>query len=205
MLGVDLESVISNWIRLPAIGPVVLDGNDELISSSIVGSLIQVWLMINIICSLSEYLSIHIIFVDRESDRGLNKNGGGPASLRNCRMEVGLHREIEVSVLCWHRHLISRKSARVAILIIPVIRVAFTISVVSNLVVIEAGKEVSSVNEEDTRGCLGCQGINTKWDLGLIVRGPAGGVLLVPSSVIGRDAPWVSNHIYFVINSATGL
>lgn len=151
LLGVDLESVVRNWILLQSIGPIVLDRDDKFIASSIVGRLVQVWLMINIIGRLCEYLSIHIIFVDRPSDHGLNKNSGGPAGLRDCRMEVGLYREIEVSVLGWHRNLISHLLAQIVILVIPVIRVALIISVMSNLIVTEAGKEGCSVNEEDTR------------------------------------------------------
>lgn len=91
LLRVDLQGVVSHWVGLPSIGPIIFNCNYKFVASCIVSVLIQEWFVINIVIGISVDLSVHVIFVNLEGHNGLNEDGGGPTSLRNGRVKICSH------------------------------------------------------------------------------------------------------------------
>lgn len=198
LLRVHFDSVISSGISTQAELPVVLNGNDKLITGRVVrlNDLNRPVVDVVFVSGMDEVLGSHLILVNRISTSyGLSIL---PASSWNQAVEVGFHGEIEIAILARHCHLILSQFAIVILFVVPGITVSFTISVVSHLEVSKASEEISAVHEEDAI-VLGRGWVDAVGNLGLVICSPSG-IALVPRLVEVRYAPWVAKHVHLVVN-----
>ena len=87
-----------------------------------------------------------------------------PAIIINHSLVIAFYREVEVTILGWYSYFILRQGAIVTILIVPGISVSFVVTVMSDLEIIEAGKEIVMIDKKDAFLLRG-KWIDIVWDL----------------------------------------
>ena len=107
--------------------------------------------------------------------------------------------------MSWHGDFVLIKVPVVAFLIIPAITVSFPVSVVRDLEILEACKEIGMTDEEDTAAGCGGQWVDAMRHLRPVGRSSTSGVRLRPGPVEKCLAPRIANHVHFVIGGAGGL